>query len=327
MLYGNTAPPSINTERFIERPLLKTSVTQDGSFLPHANKRCKNMIGFVPLVRLISTTVAALLVIDSFLQSSLMTAALLDSDVFQDKKTRWYLIHSLVNGLVVILVLPDIRTVLSDPVANGLTESYTDTPLAITVGLHIFHCFTSYKTLSILDWAHHLIGNMLVCALCFPFHYGPLVNWAAFFVCGFPGGIDYFLLFLCRIGAMEPIQEKRVNRVLNMYIRAPGIISFVSFAYCSLRAGLTSVPTYALVAQGILNGMNGLYFADRVVANTAIVDWCSSNNIDKGESEAFAKVKNQFEAASAKSHIKTMEKEIAKLKATLVRGAQAKKRE
>ena len=96
------------------------------------------------------------------------------------------------------------------------------------------------------------------------------MNWATFFVCGLPGGVDYVLLFLVKQRYMEKRTEKAVNRFLNMWIRLPGIVAFVPFAYCCYAAGRSRVSGHLLVVQSLLNCVNGIYFADRVVANEAV---------------------------------------------------------
>ena len=183
-----------------------------------------------------------------------------------------------------VLVLPDMFTVLRDPV-NSMAMPYSDVPLAITVGLHVFHCVSQYASLTVVDWAHHLISNMLVAGLCFPFVYGPLSNWGVFFVCGFPGGVDYYLLAFVKLGWLKSAQEKSANRFLNMWIRAPGICCWVALAYACWASGRTSMPDAVLAAQAFLNMCNAIYFADRVVANEAVTRWCAENGVDKKGAE------------------------------------------
>ena len=187
----------------------------------------------------------------------------------RDGQARWYLIHALVNAVVVVLVVPDCVTLLTEPL-RALEAPYTDAPLAITVGLHLFHCVLQFRTLAVIDWLHHLVSNMLVCGLIFPFRYGPLVSWGCLFVCGLPGGIDYFLLFLVKIEKLTKLDEKRANRVLNMWVRLPGIVSFIPFAWVAHLSGRSHVPGTVLALQAALNAVNGIYFADRVVANCAL---------------------------------------------------------
>jgi|TARA_B110000208_G_C11656639_1_gene390042 hypothetical protein len=190
-----------------------------------------------------------------------------------DQNTRWYLTHAVTNAVIVILVVPDCLALLRDPAACLEAPSNSDIPLAITVALHLFHCMSQIQTLTALDWAHHLAGNMLVCALAFPYHYGPLLSWGCLYVCGLPGGIDYLMLYLVKTNRMDKLTEKRWNRRLNMWIRCPGIVSFLPFAYTAMLESRTSVPFPILVAQGALNLINGVYFADRVSGNAAVAEY------------------------------------------------------
>ena len=108
-----------------------------------------------------------------------------------DENARWYLIHAVTNGVICVLIGPDIVVLFRSPL-EGLSASYaSDFPLAISVSLHLYHCVSQAHKLTAVDWAHHLGGNMLVCALAFPFRYGPLLSWGILFVCGLPGGLDY----------------------------------------------------------------------------------------------------------------------------------------
>ena len=199
---------------------------------------------------------------------SCVVADVLLRPVLHDAATRYYLLHAIVNAAVCVLIYDDCVRFLRDPLA-GLDGPYSDGALAMTVGLHLFHCASQAKTLTAVDWAHHLVSNMLVSGLCFPFNFGPLQNWACLFVCGLPGGIDYALLFLVKLGKLSKAREKSINRFLNMWIRLPGILSFVPFAYCCHAVGRTSVGPGLLTLQAVLNSVNAIYFADRVVANAA----------------------------------------------------------
>mgnify|MGYP001280656203 CR=1 FL=1 len=200
-----------------------------------------------------------------------------------DQNTRWYLTHAVTNAVVVYLVAPDCLALLRNPASCMEAPSNSDIPLAITVSLHLFHCLSQIQTLTALDWAHHLAGNMLVCALAFPYHYGPVLSWGCLFVCGLPGGMDYFLLFLVKTNRIEKLTEKQWNRRLNMWIRCPGIISFLPFCYTAVLEGRTSVPFSVLAVQGLLNFINGIYFADRVAGNAAVAEYKAAEKQQRTE--------------------------------------------
>ena len=79
-----------------------------------------------------------------------------------------------------------------------------------------------------------------------------------------------------------------------MWVRSPGIITFIAFGYCSMMAGKFAVPVPVLLIQFVLNACNAIYFADRVVANAAVSDWCQAHGIDKKETEEWIAVKKKL---------------------------------
>jgi len=186
-----------------------------------------------------------------------------------NSSSKWYLIHALINTLITYLVIPDCINFLKDPL-SGLESSYSDIPLSLTVGLHLFHCIKYYKKLTIIDWVHHFVSNIFSCCIIFPFRYGPIINWICLFICGLPGGIDYYLLFAVKQRWISKIKEKQINRFLNMWIRLPGILSIVPFVYCCYIVGKYHVSKYLLLTHVLLNSINAIYFADRVTMNYAL---------------------------------------------------------
>ena len=90
---------------------------------------------------------------------------------------------------------------------------------------------------------------------------------------------------MVKVGKMTKIQEKRINRQLNMWIRLPGIVTFLPLSYVCWAAGpATYVPWPILCIQSLLNLLNGVYFADRVVANAAVVEFKLKDAKKKEES-------------------------------------------
>ena len=99
----------------------------------------------------------------------------------------------------------------------------------------------------------------------------PLGNALAFFICGLPGGIDYGMLAAVKEGLLSSDREKFLNTKLNVWMRAPGLTMVAYAIYISWRhhkPAPLSGPAATLVAS--LAFLNGQYYMQKVVANTAI---------------------------------------------------------
>ena len=142
---------------------------------------------------------------------------------------RWYFIHAMTNVIVTVLATPDIYYTLLAP-HRGVEVKYCDSlpfpacsdlPTCFIIGLHLYHVL--FFKLTGGDIFHHLLFVPLVGLAHFVVPCGSSANILCFFISGFPGGIDYFLLGLVKNGSMHPIREKRINCSINTWIRAPGI--------------------------------------------------------------------------------------------------------
>eukprot|EP00750_Incisomonas_marina_P016025 INCI18854.2.p1 GENE.INCI18854.2~~INCI18854.2.p1 ORF type:complete len:283 (+),score=33.09 INCI18854.2:152-1000(+) len=142
---------------------------------------------------------------------------------------RWYFIHAGTNAIITVLAVPDLYFTLAAP-ARGLSVRYceslpfpacSDLPTCFIVGLHLYHVL--FFKLTKDDVFHHLLFVPVVCFAHFAFPCGSAANILCFFISGFPGGIDYFLLGLVKNKLMHPLKEKRLNCSINTWIRAPGI--------------------------------------------------------------------------------------------------------
>ena len=56
---------------------------------------------------------------------------------------------------------------------------------------------------------------------------GPCVNFNFLFVCGIPGGLDYYMLVRVKEGTMKSLDEKSINTNLNVWCRCPFLVSTV----------------------------------------------------------------------------------------------------
>ena len=157
--------------------------------------------------------------------------------------------------------------VLFDPF-EGLNGSRICLPLMTTISLHLFHILTCFNSLTIVDWMHHVISCLLVGIVGQIYVHGPIINYFLFFLCGLPGGIDYYLLTLNKYGLINRITEKKINVNLNMWIRLPGVLFGCNTCYFYLLYNNNlKYNLYASLFIIFLNMYNCIYFATLVVKN------------------------------------------------------------
>ena len=125
-----------------------------------------------------------------------------------DNKRRWYLLHAIVNTFVVTQTFNDVVSTVKDPL-NCMIGHHTTLPLSSCISLHLFHIFTSYNKLTIVDWMHHIISCLFVGSVGIFYVEGPIVNYTLFFINGLPGGIDYYLLALNKYKLIDRMTEKK----------------------------------------------------------------------------------------------------------------------
>lgn len=191
------------------------------------------------------------------------------------RQTKWYLVHTIGNALIVAMTLGDMVQTTVDPLKSidNIPNYYQLTtlqtyPVIIMSAIHIYHIALYHKEMITIDWIHHLASSGLVGSVCTFYIRGSIVNHGLFFMCGLPGGIDYLMLSLNDLGYMTRFTEKRVNRLLNMYIRLPGIL-FNSYAglinYLYLEHFNYNLTLGSIVL--LLDMWNAIYFAQRVTEN------------------------------------------------------------
>jgi hypothetical protein len=117
--------------------------------------------------------------------------------------------------------------------SNNDRSEFTIWSSIVVMAAHIHH-LANYR---ITDWSlivHHYLMMTVLTIPYFNNHNQAFLfftDYTLFFMCGFPGMIDYYCMHLRYSGSMESIQEKRINNLLNTYIRAPGIMYSVFYAY------------------------------------------------------------------------------------------------
>jgi hypothetical protein len=182
---------------------------------------------------------------------------------------RWFTLHSFTNLLIIITSFIDMKNILIDPLHNESTLlSYY--PRILTIGLHTYHLI-GFKKIEFIDYLHHFL---MIGALSSTYYYEDLVitNYFLFFMTGLTGMFDYMMLALVKLNIMNKITEKKINSVLNNYIRYPLIMNGVSTLYFRYINNLYKFSTesyniYGFVLLILIFFWNGSYFNYRVVHN------------------------------------------------------------
>ena len=177
-------------------------------------------------------------------------------------KARWYLIHCITNGLVVVWSFPYVVDMLSTP-SPKFDESVSMGPSIVVMSLHLYHCL--FYKLNHGDVVHHTVMMLI---LLIPMILKPeprfigFSNYSVFFLCGLPGGIDYYLMYKVETGTLLSLTEKRINVALNTWIRSIGILYGVFYCYRQWLEGLISLTVMLPAAMALT--WNAQYYSSEV---------------------------------------------------------------
>jgi len=197
-----------------------------------------------------------------------------DGLIGQKYKGKYYLIHGVNNVFISYLTCGDVVTTFTD-FRNVLTENVSVLPSIVTVSLHAYHVYCYHTYFKPDDWLHHMLMGLAL-ALAHQYDTGRLINYSLFFTTGLPGIVDYFLLFLVKNDKLDALSEKKVNALINLWIRAPGCIShsvLTLLVYNLYKDTQLSgyFEQFGYILTALITFWNGIYFMNKVVTsyNTA----------------------------------------------------------
>lgn len=209
---------------------------------------------------------------------------------------RYYALHLVVNGtahregradckltksaknaaFVVFTHSNDVVFAVWDPLAAVRAHTNLNGTIAIAA-LHALHW--ARFSLSADERLHHAVMIAVMLPLACGLNAGSLLGHGAFWTSGLPGGVDYALLVLVKLGRMRATTEKRWNAVLQTWLRAPGCVVHVLLTWLTWRyagdalvarawlpASLVPIAVAVVMASVFWNGQ---YYQARVVANQA----------------------------------------------------------
>ena len=224
-------------------------------------------------------TVFLLCIVADFLVSRPLTwlmLKLLKKSTKDSYKASWFLLHALFNALVVVTAYDETWEVFAFPDANGYApRGWWGTHPgglfgAIAIGAFHMHHFAFFE-FSFEDIVHHLVNAgavVVVGALC---PWGKFTSLSNFAMCGIPGGANYFLLWLGKLGFMPRLRQKNINRFLNLCLRFPIQLLSHYLIFVSWMAGhMPPLPWFFAVPMALgstAHSLNAWYYCDQVVGN------------------------------------------------------------
>jgi len=182
------------------------------------------------------------------------------------KKTRWFQLHSAINGIIVSIIWEDIVNIFTDPLQSiEVTKSNIDTYFILF--LHIYHFFI-VNDLTIMDYFHHIlfVGCGLLPTLLIKTNNIIRLAWLS--TCGLPGCIEYFTLSLVKHNKMCYIRQKNIISHVYNYIRYPITIycpTVTYIAYCENK--LIDYNVCIIVYINLMLFFNGAFYNKLTVEN------------------------------------------------------------
>ena len=124
---------------------------------------------------------------------------------------RWFFIHFTSNVLITCYGFDDLVYCIND-IGKCALQPWSDNGLqafAVACSSHLYHMILFRKKLKDDEWLHHITMCLISAPLTLFFNKTKPSIVALWFMSGLPGTIDYFLLWLVKLGRLEKIFEKK----------------------------------------------------------------------------------------------------------------------
>ena len=174
---------------------------------------------------------------------------------------RWFFIHFFINLFIAASTTTDLTYCLNNIEECAYEDISPSSMLAVKSAIvsHLYHCIMFFKDLNHHDWTHHIlmVGITGPIAIYFPTKQTACGLW---FMSGFPGMIDYFLLWLVKMNMLDKQIEKTAYKYINTWIRSPGCLLTFCFGLNRLMHPETKNDLYVSLINSFLAYWNGQYY-------------------------------------------------------------------
>ena len=184
------------------------------------------------------------------------------------QSTRWFFIHFIINSLVTVYSFSDVCYCVTNPDTCynnnwlGGIQSY-----AFVISLHFYHIF--FFKLTLIDWLHHISMIIISAPIVLTFTRTSAASMAIWFLSGFPGMIDYFLLWLVKMNWLRSSIEKYVYVLISVWIRQPGcvITSALALKGLTMYNEISISTLLAIIWNIFIVYWNGCFFMHLTLAD------------------------------------------------------------
>jgi len=176
----------------------------------------------------------------------------------------WYLLHCIANLYIVSMCALPVAHIINDPIYELFNPTeYYDTTYVI-IFIHIYHLLFFNCTRD--DIFHHLVFVFFGSITVFIFNNGYFTALTHFFICGFPGAIDYALLFLYKTNKISKRMRLKCALYLNVWFRGPGLCFMSLFAIINYIYAKKNIENLLIMILQVFVTMgNGQYYLTEVV--------------------------------------------------------------
>ena len=180
---------------------------------------------------------------------------------------QYFLLHVCLNSYIVYITRQETLDFFLSPTID--VSEYTENSVksaSVCIGFHMYHYLTN--ELDFETKIHHIVTVFITGSTSLLIPSGRTTAACNFIMCGLPGGIDYFMLVLCRYNLMKSITEKYINRWLNLLIRMPGMMLISWYLFLNLIDGnLTWYKYMLIIIASSLMTINSIYYCNKTVGN------------------------------------------------------------
>lgn len=174
---------------------------------------------------------------------------------------RWFFIHFFVNLFITLTTFSDLTYCLQNTNTCSYDIISDSSMMAVKMAImsHVYHCVFFFNNLNHHDWTHHIlmVGVTGPIALYFPTKQTACGLW---FMSGFPGMIDYFLLWLGKMKIIDKSIEKVAYKHINTWIRSPGCLLTLFLGLPRLLNPESKTDLAITATNSILAYWNGQYY-------------------------------------------------------------------